>query len=610
MGVDAAAMEAMYDETLKNFNEGSIVTGKVLSVHDGDVLIDIGYKSEGIVSVQEFNDLEEDPVGQEVEVFLEQLEDKEGMIVLSKRRAVQQRAWDYVVNECTEGSLVEGTIKNVVKGGFIVDVGVDAFLPGSQLDVVPVRNPDEHMGKTYEFRILKINLDRKNIVVSRRELIEESRRESRRKVLAEIQVGQVRTGQVKNITDFGAFVDLDGIDGLLHVTDMTWGRINHPSELLKVGDQLDVMILDVDLERERISLGLKQTKDNPWEDIESRFPIGGRVHGKVVNLAPYGAFIELEQGIEGLVHVSEMSWTKRIQRAADVLALGDEVDAVVLGVNAEDKKISLGMRQVEDNPWEVVAGKYPIGSLVQGKVRNFTSYGAFVELEEGVDGMIHVSDMSWTRKVNHPSEILQKGEEVETVVLEIDSSNQRISLGLKQAQGDPWAGIVDRYPVGTKVSGTVTKISSFGAFVEIEEGIDGLVHISQISDEHIEKIKDVLNVGDTVEARVVKVDPVEHRIGLSVKAAKVEDDEFEVEEGMLEGLQQGAELVNLAGAFDNAFGDQLEEWHPGDSAKKAEAPAKVETEAPVEEVAEAPAEEADAPAEEETEAPEEEEKSS
>lgn len=570
MGVDAAALEAMYDETLKNFTEGSIVTGKILSVHDGDVLIDIGYKSEGIVSVQEFNDLEEDAVGQEVEVFLERLEDDHGMIVLSKRRAVQQRAWDYVVNECEEGSLVEGTIKNVVKGGFIVDVGVEAFLPGSQLDVVPVRNPDEHLGKTYEFRILKINLERKNIVVSRRELIEESRRESRRKILAEIQVGQVRAGQVKNITDFGAFVDLDGIDGLLHVTDMTWGRINHPSEILKVGDKLDVMILDVDLEKERISLGLKQTLENPWEDIESRFPIGARVRGKVVNLAPYGAFIELEKGIEGLVHVSEMSWTKRIQRAADILALGDEVDAVVLSISSDDKKISLGMRQVEDNPWEVVAGKYPIGSLVQGKVRNFTSYGAFVELEEGVDGMIHVSDMSWTRKVNHPSEILQKGEEVETVVLEIDSSNQRISLGLKQAQGDPWAGIVERYPIGAKVSGIVTKISSFGAFVEIEEGIDGLVHISQISDEHIERVKDVLNVGDTIEARVVKVDPVEHRIGLSVKAAKVDDDEFEVEEGMLEGLQQGAELVNLAGAFDSAFGDQLEEWHPGDPAKDEE----------------------------------------
>ena len=570
MGVDAAAMEAMYDETLKNFTEGTIVTGKVLSVHDGDVLIDIGYKSEGIVSLQEFTDLEENPIGQEVEVFLEQLEDKEGMIVLSKRRAVQQRAWDYVVNECEEGSLVEGTIKNIVKGGFIVDVGVDAFLPGSQLDVVPVRNPEEHLGKTYEFRILKINLERKNIVVSRRELIEESRRESRRKILAEIQVGQLRAGQVKNITDFGAFVDLDGIDGLLHVTDMTWGRINHPSEILKVGDQLEVMILDVDLEKERISLGLKQTLENPWEDIESRFPIGTRVRGKVVNLAPYGAFLELEKGIEGLVHVSEMSWTKRIQRAADILALGDEIDAVVLSVSAEDKKISLGMRQVEDNPWEVVAGKYPIGSLVQGKVRNFTSYGAFVELEEGIDGMIHVSDMSWIRKVNHPSEILQKGDEVETVVLEIDSANQRISLGLKQAQNDPWAGIVDRYPVGQKVSGIVTKISSFGAFVEIEEGIDGLVHISQISDDHVENIKDVLKVGDEIEARVVKVDPIEHRIGLSIKAAKVDDEEFEVEEGMLEGLQPGAELVNLSGAFESAFGDQLDEWHPGDSAKKEE----------------------------------------
>ena len=579
MGVDNAAMEAMYNETLKNFTEGSIVPGKILSVIDGDVLIDIGYKSEGIVPVQEFKDLEEEPIGQEVEVFLEHLEDDYGMIVISKRRAEQQRAWDYVVNECEEGSIVEGTIKNIVKGGFIVDVGVDAFLPGSQLDVTPVRNPDEHMGKTYQFRILKINLERKNIVVSRRELIEESRRESRRKILAEIQTGQLRKGQVKNITDFGAFVDLDGIDGLLHVTDMTWGRINHPSEILKVGDELEVMILEIDLEKERISLGLKQTLDNPWEEIESRFPIGARVHGKVVNLAPYGAFVELEEGVEGLVHVSEMSWTKRIQRAADVLNVGDEVDAVVLNVSTDDKKISLGMRQTEDNPWEVVAGKYPIGSLVQGKVRNFTSYGAFVELEEGVDGMIHVSDMSWTRKVNHPSEVLKKGEEVETVVLEIDSNNQRISLGLKQAQDDPWAGIVDRYPIGAKVSGIVTKISSFGAFVEIEEGIDGLVHISQISDEHVERVKDIMNVGDTIEARVVKVDPVEHRIGLSVKAASVDDADFEVREDMLEGLQPGAELVNLAGAFDNAFGDQLEEWHPGDAAKSDDEEAKEEDKA-------------------------------
>ncbi|RZO87560.1 MAG: 30S ribosomal protein S1 [Kiritimatiellaceae bacterium] len=556
-------MDALYEGTLANFKEGSIVTGRILRVQDGDVTIDIGYKSEGVVDVSEFRDLEENPVGQEVDVFLEHLEDDNGVIVISKKRAEQQKAWDYVVNECEEGSVVEGTIRSAVKGGFIVDVGVDAFLPGSQLDVTPVRNPDEHVGKTYEFRILKINLERKNIVVSRRDLIEESRRESRRKVLAEIQVGQVRPGVVKNITDFGAFVDLDGIDGLLHVTDMTWGRINHPSEQLKVGDSLNVMVLDVDMEKERISLGLKQTMENPWEEIESRYPMGSQVHGKVVNLAPYGAFIELEEGVEGLVHVSEMSWTKRVQRAADVLSLGDEVNAVVLAVSTEDKKISLGMRQTEENPWEVVASKYPIGSPVTGKVRNFTTYGAFVEIEEGVDGMVHVSDMSWTRKVNHPSEVLEKGDEVTTVVLEIDSMNQRISLGLKQAQEDPWMDIAKRYPVGTRVNGKVTKVSSFGAFVEIEEGVDGLIHISQISDEHVEKVKDVLNVGDEIEARVVKVDAAEHRIGLSVKAAKVSDEEFEVEEDMLEGLQSGEELVNLSGAFDSAFGDQQEEWHPG-----------------------------------------------
>lgn len=558
-------MDALYEGTLANFTEGSIVTGRIIRVFDGDVTVDIGYKSEGVIDVNEFKDLEENPVGLEVDVFLERLEDDDGVIVISKRRAEQQKAWNYVVNECEEGSVVEGTIRSAVKGGFIVDVGVDAFLPGSQLDVTPVRNPEEHVGKTYEFRILKINLERKNIVVSRRDLIEESRRESRRKVLANIQVGQVRPGVVKNITDFGAFVDLDGIDGLLHVTDMTWGRINHPSEQLKVGDALNVMVLDVDLEKERISLGLKQTMENPWEEIESRYPTGARVHGKVVNLAPYGAFIELEEGVEGLVHVSEMSWTKRVQRAADVLSMGDEVDAVVLAVSTEDKKISLGMRQTEENPWEIVAGKYPIGSSVTGQVRNFTTYGAFVEIEEGVDGMIHVSDMSWTRKVNHPSEMLEKGDEVTTVVLEIDSTNQRISLGLKQAQEDPWADIAKRYPVGTRVTGKITKVSSFGAFVEIEEGVDGLIHISQISDEHIEKVKDVLNVGDDIEARVVKVDAAEHRIGLSVKAAKVSDEEFEVEEGMLEGLQSGEELVNLSGAFDSAFGDQLEEWHPGGS---------------------------------------------
>ncbi len=563
-----SALDELYSSTLENFIEGSIIKGTIINIVDNNVVIDIGYKSEGLIPLNEFKDLDEDPKGSEVEVYLECLEDEDGAIIISKRRAEQQQAWDYVVNECKEGSIVEGVIRSAVKGGFIVDVGVEAFLPGSQLDVLPVRNPEEHVGKTYEFRILKINLDRKNIVVSRRDLIEESRRESRRKVLSEIQVGQLRPGVVKNITDFGAFVDLDGIDGLLHITDMTWGRINHPSEQLKIGDKLNVMVLEIDLQKERISLGLKQTMENPWEDIESRYPTGAKVHGKVVNLAPYGAFIELEEGVEGLVHVSEISWTKRVLRAADELSLGQEVDAVVLSVSTEDKKISLGIRQTEENPWEIVAGKYPIGSLITGKVRNFTAYGAFVEIEDGVDGMIHVSDMSWTRKINHPSEILKKNDEITAAVMEIDSSNQRISLGLKQAQEDPWKEIVSRYPVGIKVSGKVTKTSSFGAFVEIEDGIDGLVHISQISDDHVEKVKDVLSVGDEIEARVVKVDASEHRIGLSIKAAKVSDEEFKVEEDMLEGLQSSEELGDLSGAFSEALNDDAEEWRPGDNESK------------------------------------------
>ncbi len=563
-----SALDELYSSTLENFIEGSIIKGTIINIVDNNVVIDIGYKSEGLIPLNEFKDLDEDPKGSEVEVYLECLEDEEGAIIISKRRAEQQQAWDYVVNECKEGSIVEGVIRSAVKGGFIVDVGVEAFLPGSQLDVLPVRNPEEHVGKTYEFRILKINLDRKNIVVSRRDLIEESRRESRRKVLSEIQVGQLRPGVVKNITDFGAFVDLDGIDGLLHITDMTWGRINHPSEQLKIGDKLNVMVLEIDLQKERISLGLKQTMENPWEDIESRYPTGAKVHGKVVNLAPYGAFIELEEGVEGLVHVSEISWTKRVLRAADELSLGQEVDAVVLSVSTEDKKISLGIRQTEENPWEIVAGKYPIGSLITGKVRNFTAYGAFVEIEDGVDGMIHVSDMSWTRKINHPSELLKKNDEITAAVMEIDSSNQRISLGLKQAQEDPWKEIVSRYPVGIKVSGKVTKTSSFGAFVEIEDGIDGLVHISQISDDHVEKVKDVLSVGDEIEARVVKVDASEHRIGLSIKAAKVSDEEFKVEEDMLEGLQSSEELGDLSGAFSEALNDDAEEWRPGDNESK------------------------------------------
>lgn len=563
IGKDADAIDAMYSNTLKDFAVGSIVPGKVLRIQDDEVLVDIGYKSEGIVDGDEFDDLDAVQIGDTVEVYLESLENDHGMVVLSKKRAEQQRKWDHIVNDCEEGSLVEGTVTRAIKGGFIVDIGADAFLPGSQVDVVPVRNLDEYIGRTLQVKILKINKERKNIVVSRREIIEESRREQKLKLLGEIKVGQLRKGTVKNITDFGAFVDLDGIDGLLHVTDMSWGRINHPTEMVRVGDQLEVMILDIDLDKERISLGLKQTLSNPWQDIDAKYPIGTRIRGKVVSLAPYGAFVEIEEGVEGLVHVSEISWTKRVQRASDVLKVGDEVEAVVLSINMDEKKISLGMRQTEENPWEVAALKYPIGSLVKGKVRNFTSYGAFVEIEEGVDGMIHVSDMSWTRKINHPSEVLKKGEEVETIVLEIDSANQRISLGLKQAQEDPWARITDHYKEGQKITGKVTKLTNFGAFVELEEGIDGLVHISQISDAHIEKVKDVLSIGDEVEARIVKIDPVEHRIGLSIKAAKIADEDFEINDDLLTGLRPGEELVDLSSAFDGLLTGN-EEWHPGE----------------------------------------------
>jgi len=562
IGLDAAAIDAMYNNTLKDFAVGSIVPGKVLRVQDDEVLVDIGYKSEGIVDGDEFEDVDSVKVGDTIEVFLESLENDHGMVVLSKKRAEQQRKWDHIVNDCEEGSLVEGTITRAIKGGFIVDIGADAFLPGSQVDVVPVRNLDDYIGRTLQVKIIKINKERKNIVVSRREIIEESRREQKLKLLGEIKVGQLRKGTVKNITDFGAFVDLDGIDGLLHVTDMSWGRINHPTEMVKVGDEIEVMILDINLDKERISLGLKQTLSNPWQDIDAKYPIGTRVRGKVVSLAPYGAFVEVEEGVEGLVHVSEISWTKRIQRASDVLKVGDEVDAVVLSINTDDKKISLGMRQTEENPWEVAAHKYPIGSLVKGKVRNFTSYGAFIEIEEGVDGMIHVSDMSWTRKINHPSEVLKKGEDVETIVLEIDATNQRISLGLKQAQEDPWARITDTYKEGQKITGKVTKLTNFGAFVELEDGIDGLVHISQISDAHIEKVKDVLNIGDQIEARIVKIDPVEHRIGLSIKAAKIADEDFEISDELLTGLRPGEELVDLSSAFDGLLTGN-EEWHPG-----------------------------------------------
>lgn len=564
----------MYEDTLKPFTRGAIVKGKVLEIRDNEVLVDIGYKSEGLISIDEFRGLSELKPNDEVEVLLEEIEDDDGNIVLSREKAEQKRTWDSVLASANEGSVLEGEIKSRIRGGLIVDInGVNGFLPGSQIDIVPVRNVDDYIGKTFEFKIMKISRERRNIVLSRRELLEQRRQDKRKQLLGEIQTGQVRPGVVKNITDFGAFIDLGGLDGLLHITDMSWGRISHPSKILKVGEPVDVMVLNVDLERERVSLGLKQKTPNPWDGVEEKYPVGSRVQGKVVNLVSYGAFIEIEEGIEGLVHVSEISWVQRVTRASDVLSIGEEVEAVVLNINREDQKISLGIRQAGPNPWDDAPARYPVGSRVKGRVRNFTSYGAFVELEEGIDGMVHVSDMSWTKKINHPSEVLKKDSTVEVVILEVDPKKQRISLGLKQAQEDPWTTITSHFEIGQIVECKVIKLAAFGAFVELGNGVDGLVHVSQISDEHVENARDALQVGQTVKARVIKIDPIERRIALSIKAVNVPDEEFSVKEEMLQGLKSGETLLDLAGAFDEAFQTSkngIEEWRPGEGGEKKE----------------------------------------
>ena len=556
------------------FKSGSIVKGTVSAVKDDDVFTDIGYKSEGVVKLDEFRDPAEAVPGFKFDVMIVSLEDdRTGMLILSKKRADDQIRWKMVQERYTEGCIVNGTIRAKVNGGLIVDIdGVEAFLPGSQLDVSPIRDLTPYIGQSYEFKVIKISNERRNIIISRRELIEGTMAEKKAELLGSLQKGEVRKGKVKNITDFGAFIDLDGIDGLLHITDMSWGRIKHPSEMLKVGQELDVMVLEVDQDRERISLGLKQCSENPWITIAEQFPKGTRVKGKVVNLAAYGAFVEIAPGIEGLVHISEFSWTKRVARASDMLNQGDEVDVEILSVDSENQKIALGIRQTQANPWDSVQDRYPVGGRVKGKVRNFTTYGAFIELEEGIDGMIHVSDMSWTRKINHPSECLEKGKEVEAIVLDVNPKEQRISLGLKQASQDPWSEIASKYKVGALVKGKVSKIASFGAFIELEDGVDGLVHISQISDQRVDKVKDALQAGQEVEARVVKVDRNERRIGLSIRAVTMNEEELkaleaeaaaEPADGESSGLGGGESFGGLGAAFDEAF--QNVEWQPGEA---------------------------------------------
>lgn len=557
-------LNALIDASFREFKEGSIVNGLILEIRPQVVVVDIGYKSEGAINAQEFED-EDIEVGDEVEVLLERLENDEGMVVLSKEKAAHKQNWEKILKVYEAGGLVKGKVKAAVKGGLMVNVGVEAFLPGSQVDIIPPKDLNEYVGNIYEFKIVKVNDDRKNLVLSRREVIEAERAELRQQFLQTVKVGDKVEGAVKNITDFGAFVDLQGMDGLLHITDMSWGRIAHPSEMLRIGQMVEVLILDVDREKERVSLGFKQMTDNPWENIEARFPIGAQVKGKITKLLPYGVFVEIEKGVEGLVHVSELSWTKRITRPSDVLELDQEIEAVVLGISTEEQKISLGVRQLDENPWDEIEARYPIGKQIKGEVRNLTAYGAFIGLEEGIDGMIHVSDLSWTRKINHPSEIIKKGEEVEAVVLSIDKENQRVSLGVKQLDNDPWSDIDTKFKVGDKVSGTVAKIASFGAFVNLEGDIDGLIHISQLSEEHVERVKDVIKVGDEVEARVIKVDKIERRIGLSIKAVAYTEEQLQKESQSFETLRPSGDLVGLEQAFNLATASNEEEWSPSAS---------------------------------------------
>ena len=550
----------------KQFKEGSIVKGRILEVRPREFLVDIGYKSEGTIPATEFDDPSEVAVGDEVEVLLVRLENDEGMVILSKEKAAYRQNWDKISKVFENEGIIKGRVKAVVKGGLLVNIGVEAFLPSSQIDIIPPKDLNQFVGNTYDFKIVKLNDDRKNVVLSRRELIEQERSEKRQQFMDSTEVGSMVTGSVKNLTDFGAFIDLGGMDGLLHITDMTWGRLTHPSELLKVGQEVTLQVLEINKDKERVSLGLKQTTHNPWDKIEERFPTGTKVKGKITNLVPYGAFVEIESGVEGLIHVSELSWTKRITRPSDVLTAGQEVEAVVLGVNKEEQKISLGVRQLEPNPWDEIEQRYIIGKQVKGIVRNMTAYGAFVELEEGIDGMVHVSDLSWTRKINHPSEVLKKGDEIEAVVIDIDKANQRIALGVKQLDEDPWKEIDRLYKIGDLVKGKVTKLANFGAFVALEHDIDGLVHISQLSEDHVAKVKDVIKVDDEVEARVIKVDKVERRIGLSIKAAHYSDDALRREtEAMDNSMRSGEEMVGLAQAFENA---ELDEYRPGEGKKK------------------------------------------
>jgi small subunit ribosomal protein S1 len=541
----------LYEESFKRFAEGEVVTGRIISVDKDYVIVDIGYKSEGQIRIGEFQD-ERGQVtaqtGDKVEVMVEWWDDENEVVILSKEKAEKVKVWEEIKKAYEADEPIEGVIASRVKGGFSVDIGVNAFLPGSQADLRPVRNLDEMVGQTYKFKVLKFNRKRSNIVLSRRVILEAERESKRTTTLSSISEGKVIQGIVKNITEYGVFVDLGGVDGLLHITDISWGRVKHPSELFAMGDEIKVKVLNLDLERERVSLGMKQLAPDPWTTAAEKYAIGSRVSGRVVSLTDYGAFVELEEGIEGLIHVSEMSWTRKIRHPNKIVSVGEEVDAVVLDLKPDNRRISLGMKQAVPNPWDVISDKYPVGTTIEGKIKNITDFGLFIGIDEGIDGLVHISDLSWTKRIKHPSELYKKGDTVQAIVLEIDKDNERFSLGVKQLQSDPWDTVVERYEVGKEISGTVTNVTDFGVFVELEEGIEGLVHVSEISKEKIKTPVGMFNVGDELKARVMNINTDERRIGLSIKRLEMENDQ-----------EYLSDYVSNMGPATSSFGELLRE---------------------------------------------------
>ena len=541
----------MYEESFKRFAEGEVVNGRIISIDKDHVLIDIGYKSEGQVRIEEFLDENGDltaKIGDTIEVMVEWWDDEDERVLLSKDKAANIKVWEAIKTSYDEEGTVKGTISNRVKGGFSVDIGVPAFLPGSQADLRPIRNLDEMVGKEFDFKILKYNRKRSNIVLSRRAILEKELEKKRSATLATIEEGKVVEGTVKNITEYGVFVDLGGLDGLLHITDISWGRVKHPSELFSIGDPITVKILNLDLENERVSLGMKQLNEDPWTTAAEKYAVGSRVTGKVVSLTDYGSFVELEEGIEGLIHVSEMSWTRKIRHPSKVVSVGELVEAVVLDIKPDSRRISLGMKQVVPNPWDVISEKYPIGTTIEGKIKNITDFGLFIGIDEGIDGLVHISDISWTKRIKHPSELYQKGDVVQAIVLDIEKENERFSLGIKQLQDDPWATVAERYKVGKEITGTITNLTDFGIFVELEEGIEGLVHVSEISKEKIKTPLEKFKIGDVITARVMNINSDERRIGLSIKRMEIED-----EQNLL------SDYVNNMGQATSSFGEILRE---------------------------------------------------